>query len=216
MNIFFNPVTELISVLIAAVYYARIRYSVSKWFLPFLLFVAVGEIAAGAFLETNNIHIYYIISIGESVFYGYLFYHLSKNRLLKNFIRVFSCFFALAYLYGLIFHTSNASYYILLLATSGFFLALVSLLYLYERVNIDDDTDLVRQPGFWVALGVCIFFSGTSIVFSLHDFISKENLRLFGYKLYWIIPQILSFFLYTCISVSIILHQKREHRSAEE
>jgi hypothetical protein len=113
------------------------------------------------------------------------------------------------YIAGLIIYTYDSTFYISWLIISGFFLALVSLLYLYERVNSDDDQDLVKQPGIWVALGVSIFFSGSSIVFSLHDLISKGNLKLFGFKLYWIVPQILSVFLYACISVSIILHRKK-------
>jgi hypothetical protein len=212
---FFNHVTEFIGVLIAAVYYQGIRHSFNKWFLPFLIFIFLGELVAGVILKGNNIPVYYVISIGESVFYGYLFYHLSQRRLLKNFIRIFSCFFIVVYVYGLIVYTNVPAYYFPWLIISGIFLALVSLLYLYERFNSDDEADLAGQPGFWVALGVSVFFSGTSVVFSLHDFISKENLDLFGFKLYWIVPQILSVFLYACISVSIVLQKKTRSAKAD-
>jgi hypothetical protein len=212
---FFNHVTEFIGVVIAAVYYQGIRHSFNKWFLPFLVFIFLGELVAWLIFRRNNIPVYYIISIGESVFYGYLFYNLSQKRLLKNFIRIFSWLFVIVYAYGLIAYTNVSAYYFPWLIISGFFLALVSLLYLYERFNSDDDTDLVKQPGFWVALGVSVFFSGTSVVFSLHDLISKEKLNLFGFKLYWIVPQILSVFLYACISVSIVLQKKTSPAKAD-
>jgi hypothetical protein len=60
----------------------------------------------------NNIPVYYIISIGESVFYGYLFYRLSQKRLLKNFIKIFSWSLLLVYAYGLIAYTNDSTYYI--------------------------------------------------------------------------------------------------------
>ena len=68
---------------------------------------------------------------------------------------------------------------------------------------------LLNESGFWLAMGVSIFFSGTSIVFALHDLIIKNNLTFFGAKLYNFVPRVLSVILYASISIAIILCKKK-------
>ncbi|MFN9803057.1 MAG: hypothetical protein ACK54Y_04455 [Bacteroidota bacterium] len=76
--------------------------------------------------------------------------------------------------------------------------------YLFTRFTEDEVTDLTQDPVGWVAVGVVVFFSGVSIVFSLYEFIQLKRITLWGEPIYTLVPRLLSLFLYSCISIAII------------
>ncbi len=60
-----------------------------KWFLPFLLFIFIGELVEEyqwRVLAISNINTNYVIGIVESCFYGYIFYKLNKKNKFKKVI----------------------------------------------------------------------------------------------------------------------------------
>lgn len=207
-----NYITEIIVCLVVCASFHRLRDSCMRWLAPFLLFVFLGEVTAGYIDPRYNTQVYYLIDIAESLFYSYLFYNLSRNRFLQTGIVVLGIPNVLAHICGLIWFGSDTSFYIPLLIAGGFYFALISMLYLCERFN-SDAADLQTEPGFWIALGVAVFFSGSSFVFSLYDYIVKENLTLFGMKLYHIVPQALSVFLYGCICRAVIPYRDMAEKS---
>ena len=84
----------------------------------------------------------------------------------------------------------------------------MALMFILEQFEENKKNDLKSDPIFWVAFGVALFFSGVSIVFSNYDYIKQHNLTLFGERLYHFVPRLLSVFLYTCISISLIICRK--------
>lgn len=208
-----HNIAELISLVIAIVYYPYLKKSFMKWFLPFLSFIFFTE-AFISYLDIcndsrPNSDIYDIIGIGECIFYNYIFYQLAHNFFPKKIIMLFTSLSILPYLIGVVCYSNNNNYHSVGFIVSGLLLSLVSLAYLYDRVTSDDYIFLVSESGFWIALGISLFFSCTSIVFALHDFILKNNLKLFGVKLYNFVPGVLSIVLYSCISIAIILCKKK-------
>lgn len=157
----------------------------------------------------NGISLRYAVEIVESVFYSHLFCSFTQRRILKRLMIALSTLCVALCVCAWIACGTDLSRYLSTFAVCGFVFALISLLYLYERFD-RDETELHTDPGFWVALGVAVFYSGSSFVMSLHDFIVKENLNLSGARLDRVVQQVLGLFLYGCISVSIILHQKNE------
>jgi hypothetical protein len=151
----------------------------------------------------------YLIGIVESIFYGYIFNNFYTGNTSKMALFFLIFISVSSYLIGFFVDIKNYSYLINALVISGFFLSVVSMVYIYTKVINDDETLLIKEPGFWIAFGVSLFFSGTSIVFCLHDFIVKNNLNLFGVRLYNIIPRILCVVLYSSISIAIILCKKK-------
>ena len=185
-----------------------------KWFLPFLAFIFIGELIAKyeyALLHHINVGFYYLIAIAESIFYSFIFYQLSNKSTLKKATLFFAFNSVAAYIIGFIFFRNDHSYFLPSLIISGFCFAVIALWYIYLKfVTDDDETLLINDPGFWIALGVSLFFSGTSIVFSLYNVIAKNNLNLFGIKLYNFVPRILCIVLYASISIAIILCKKKK------
>lgn len=206
---------EFLSLLVALIYYPYLKPGYMKWFLPYLAFIFLSElqVAYQIYLDANkpNVTFYYFISILEYIFYNYIFYHLLGNRVIKKIVLYLIIGVTLNFFLGFLFAANKQTYLLVSLAIAGFLLSAIAQVYIYLKFISDDETStlLISEPGFWIAFGVSIFFSGTCIVFSLHDFILKNQLEIFGFKLYHFVPRILSVFLYSGISVSLILCKKR-------
>ncbi len=204
-----HNIAELISLVIAIIYYPYLKRSFMKWFLPFLAFIFIAELIVGYlryFVHVRStLGIYYLISIVESAFYGYIFYRFCNLRMLQRIILLFVFISVTGYIVNFIFFGIDGKHFLSNLVMSGFLLAAIALGYIHTLFIDDRSFILISEPGFWVAVGVSLFFSGTSIVFSMHDFILKNDLNLFGVKLYHIVPRVLSIILYSCISIAIIL-----------
>ncbi len=212
MQFLIHNITELIALVIAIVYYPYLKGSFMKWVLPFLIFIFFSELFAKfnyKVLNQSNVIIQYIIGIGESIFYSYLFYNYSSRKVMKKIILFFVLVSVSMFLIGLSFFTKDYSYFLPTLIIIGLFLSLFALTIIYTKFIDDDNTILINEPAFWIAFGVSLFFAGTSIVFSLHDFIVKNNLDIFGVKLHNFIPRILCVVLYSSISIAIILCKKK-------
>jgi len=183
-----------------------------KWFLPFLAFVFVGEMYAkyvGYVLLRSNTYVYSCITIVESIFYGYFFYAITVKEISKKIIFILSCINIFISIFFLFLISYNPSYLFINLIFLSICFSFISLTYIYSKFISDEAAYLLSEPGFWVAFGVTLFFSGVSVVFSLHDFSMRHNLRLFGVKLYHIVPQALCVLLYLSISTAIILCKKK-------
>lgn len=213
INNHLHNIAELISLAIAIFYYPYLKDSFAKWFLPFLTIIFIGElIITYQHLYDNNqfnINIYYLIGISESIFYNYIFYKFSDNKSLKKTIVYCTFLGALIYCSGFLFYQDNNNYHINCVIISGFLLSSISLGYIYTKFINDDKETIILEPGFWIVAGVSLFFSGISIVFSLHDLIVEKDLTLFGIRLYKFVPRVLCIVLYTCISIAIILCKKK-------
>ena len=216
MPAYIHHIFELISFFVAIIYYRYLKDSFMKWFLPFLGFIFICEVIGNyqnAILKEPAVIINYLVGIVESVFYGYIFYHLSHRKILKKAIVIFVPISVISYLITFYFSGKSLIYFFPNIVISGFFLAAIALFYLYERFADDDQILLISESGFWISVGVSLFYSGTSISFSLYSFILKNDLSLFGQKAFVIAPRVLSIILYLSISISLILWSKKNKKS---
>lgn len=217
MQYVFHNILELVSLLIVFYCYPYIRYSFMKYFLPFLLFIFIAEgIASLQIIRANirsNIGLQYLISIVETIFYGYIFYNLSSKNGFKKVILIHSISFFLIYISSFFFLGNKVGVFTICLTLYGFFLSIIAIGHIYNKFIDEEYLDIVKDPGFWIAFGVTIFFSGISIALILYEFILKNNLNLFGVKLYNFIPRVLSIILYSSISIAIILCKKKNKTS---
>lgn len=212
MKFYINNLAELFSLVVAIIYYPYLKRTVMKWFLPFLAFITVSEMYGqyiGYALHKSNTVIYGFIAIVEAVFYSYFFYTITIKGASKKIVLTISIINILISLILFFLTAENPSYLFTNLICLSICFSFISLTYIYSKFVSDEAIYLLSEPGFWVAFGVAIFFSGVSVVFSLHDFSLKHNLTFLGVKLYNIVPQILSVLLYLSISTAIILCKKK-------
>lgn len=208
-------ISEFVALVTAIVYYKHIKQDFMKWFLPFLVFLILGEIVVTQLhypqRQAFNVSVNYLISMGEMLFYSFIFYKLTRRSNQKTLIVFFLMISIICLLAGVILYRRDYSFYFPAFILSGFFLSIVSLRYLYlQFIEADDPSSvLLNKPGFWISVGVSLFFSGTSIVFALYNYILQNHLELFGLQLYRLIPRVLSVVLYLCLSISIVLCKKK-------
>lgn len=212
MKWYLNNLAELVCLLIAIIYYPYLKGTFMRWVLPFLMLVFFGELYAKYqvdILKVSNLKIYYLISVAQSLFYGFVFYKMNDTPIIKKVILSLVLISVLGYLISALFFLEIRNLLYINLIYSGLIFSLISLLYLYKRFASESQSYLIEDPGFWIAFGVSLFFSGVSISFSLHDFIVEKKLELFGQKLHHLIPQILSVVLYLSLSIAIFLCKKK-------
>lgn len=218
MELHVGNIFEVLSLIIAIRYYPDLKGTFMIWFLPFLLFICCAEFMMKyqwSILRKPPIGINYLIGIIESSFYGYIFYKSSIHPILRKSIL---CFIPLSIIsFSISYYVDSFSYvyFIPNIVVSGFLLAAIALINVYQRYIDDEESNLVSEPIFWVALGVSLFFSSISLSFSLYNLIKLNHLKLFGLNLYSLIPRLSSIILYSSISIAIILckHQKKHSSS---
>lgn len=183
-----------------------------RWCVPFLAFIFVGELIAkyeGRVLGLDNYNIYYILFIGESVFYAYIFYNFTSSSGLKKVIIYLTIPTVINYLIGFCFYLSVSRYIYVSSMIASFLLVVISLSYLYLKCIDNDTVWLVSEPGFWVSLGVSLFYSVLCLAYSLSHLVRTYDLYFFGQKFYNWIANVMCIVLYGSISVGIILCKRK-------
>lgn len=211
MQVYLYHFIEIFCALLAILFYRNLRAKKMGLLLPFLLFITLAEYLA--ILQRNVFHTStygtnYLIMLVEWLFYNFLFLRFTTQPLLRQFIRISLPLLSIGILVGYFFFPGYypAFYYCIMLV--GFFLSFTSLGYMYSRFLRDEANDLTDDPVIWVAVGVVVFFSGVSIVFSLYQFIQMRQIKLWGEPIYALVPRLLSLFLYSCLSIAIITCRK--------
>jgi hypothetical protein len=206
MKIGVHNIAELVAVLVALYCYPQLRKSAyMKWFLPFLVFVFLGELYESYLvsLVKSTIPINYLIGTIECLFYGYVFFKIVHNRFSRLLILVLVSLCVIGYIYCYFAYNASIDYFVYNLVISGFVLSLISLVYLYQQFNIDEG-NMLADPGFWLAFGICLFFSSISIVFITWDTIRVYRLAMFGMPLYQLVPKLLCILLYGSLCMVMI------------
>lgn len=200
---------EILAFIVALICYSKLKASYMVYFIPFLLFTIICEVGSDFIYSNYQIKtewIYNILNPVTTLFYGYIFCSLIRNRKLK------SVFFwgALLYIVINIYVLSQIEgFSILLILLSSIILVTLSCYYFYRCLL--DDVDLTAfyiKSGLWFAAGILIFYSGISIVFALVDYIRAHHLTMFGVSLYKFVPRTLSIILYGCFSIAFLLWRK--------
>jgi hypothetical protein len=180
---YINNITELIALVISICYYQHLRHTFMKWVLPFLLFIFLGELITTYLLYNDSCHFivsnYYVIGLFESLFYIDIFFQRIDR------------------------------YYTASLVISGLLLSIIALAYKDMKFRRESYLFVLGEPGFRIAFGMSLLFSGINIVFSQYDFVVKYTMRLYGVKSYNIVARVLCVVLYLRISMAIILCKKQ-------
>jgi hypothetical protein len=209
----FYYIAQLQAFLVACYYYRYIKHSFMKWFMPFLGFVLLAGLSIRAHVILRlppPVLIAYLLQVVQTAFYGYLFFKLSTNKIIRRLVILMCAICIPTYVLNF-FLSGNATSANLLVAViiTSIFMTVISVLYLYLLIIENENIRLVKEPGWWIATGISIFFSCTCVAFLLYDFILSNRLILFGMYLYNLIPRLMSLILYSFISISIVLYARR-------
>jgi hypothetical protein len=181
-----------------------------KWIIPFLGLIFFSDMIAiyqYNYLHQTPLEINYVSQTGQMFFYYHLFYHLHNNSYLKKIIiycRLCSLIgFILSYLLLDRIYTHMLHNTII----NSIVITVLAFIYMYSLATLDGDIIMTRAPGFWISVGVILFFSTTAIGYIMVDFIRENDLRIFGARIYNFVPRLVSLILYSFITVSIVLYK---------
>lgn len=203
---------ELLTFLIAIIFYRHIKSSYMKWFLPFLGFIFFSELYASylaKIVQESVIGINFLIAIVESFFYGYIFYNLIESNAYKKWVKLLVLFSVTFYVIFYLYNQSTLKYFVIVINLFGLGITFFAISFLYNSFKNDNDNVVFIQPGFWISFGVCIFYSGSSITFSFIEYFKQNNILLFGEPIINVVMRSLSLILYFSLSISIILCKRQ-------
>ena len=221
MKIGIYNVFELLALLVSLYTYRKNKGSFLQWMPLFMFFIVYAEMGAAYFadvLDKPNTHIYLWVNVFITFYYNYCFYSLFEKRKVLQYITMGSAaLFVFLLLTIFFFMTEYSEYKNKLSMAFGIYISVIACIYLYQQFKEDDlEILLIKQPGFWIAAGLLIFYSGMSTVYALHPFTAQKNLFIFGIKLHQFFARVLSVFLYSCLSVAMILWKNKTKISSSQ
>lgn len=216
MKIIANHIVEAITLVTAVWNYNHIKGTRYVYFIPVMAFILIGELGAVYFIqpsnrnEMKNLHIYLVVAAIETIFLGYQFYFMLKSEKMKRFTLIGTSLLTFLMTIWFCFFVDIGNLLTSTLGIIGFFLSSVSCYYLYESFvhTEESDTNLIRSPDFWFALGVLIYWVGSTLAFVLYFFLKENQFLIFGMPLYRLFPQVFSVVLYGNFTIAIILWKK--------
>jgi hypothetical protein len=186
-----------------------------KYFLSFLFVITTGELIA--YQGYLGFYVTYFLAVLESVFYCYIFYNLIDSISVKRVMICFTGVVVIGFIVGFLFFDTSRRYmhfFMKVRIIAGLLTTFYSLFYLYARFRAEEGQRMIKDSGFWIALGVIMYSAGISCIFSLYSIIVEQRLRLFGEPLYRLVPRFLCVILYSCLAISIILHAKNKSKAS--
>jgi hypothetical protein len=204
----------LFSAVMAFIYRKGIRSRGLIILLPYLFYIFAQEVTlliiANLKLIKSNAIVYNIYTPLAVIVFVWFYYHIpfmkSMRKLMAGTLAAFLILTLINYCFvESIFTTSS---YMALF--SSFIITFSGILFLFQYFNIDNpEEEKYWHPLVWITVGLVIFYPVFSISFSFRKYLYAYNATLYGMKLYHIIPQVMSIFMYSCFSYAFYLCKKK-------
>ncbi len=206
-------VFQIISLVMALVYYRHIRLFSLQVMLPLMAFVCTIEIVAaniGVNLSVYNIYVFI-----SPVFYYILFFNIIRFKPVfkKVYIAIaILCITLFAYDYFFLRPGDFNAY-----SMMGAMITYIILSCIVLAQIITDDTrhiSLLKEPYFWLTTGIIIFSLVSVVVLGLYTFIARNAIQIFGKNMHRIIMPLANVVLYSCWSYSFYLCKVHSNKIA--
>lgn len=212
---FIYLVCLLTSSIVGFVYYKDLK-SRQLSFLPFyLLLVFAQELIAILLIRQDPSYstgyIYNIYNPVNTLVYMIFYYHIPFNLPVRKLIGVLIIVFVILTLATFFFFKSIYVYNSYLSLASGFLITLCGILFLLNYFKLDNHIEEKKWlPVIWITIGLVAFYPVVNISFALHKNLLAYQATIFGMKLYRLIPQLMSIFMYVCFIRAFYLCSKQE------
>jgi hypothetical protein len=148
-----------------------------------------------------------VSAIFFTTFYARVHFNSRSRVLMMLLLGVFLAAIAITYLW--IQPISVYNNYISLAA--GFLITFCSLLFLFNYFKLDNPAEEKKWlPVIWITIGLVVFLPVVNISFALYKYLLAYQATIFGQKLYRLIPQSLSIFMYGCFIMAFHLCRRKK------
>lgn len=145
---------EIAALVASLVFWPRLKYSFFKYFVPLLIMIVAAELCGaymGQVLHKSNHVIYNITSPISTIFYCLLFYqYLRAKKIVPPILIIFIAFTII----NLLFLQGMGRFNTYTLILGSLILVILSCLYLYEMLYNEEYLVPVKQPMFWITVGL--------------------------------------------------------------
>lgn len=210
MQISISLIFEILSFFCAIFFYIQKRNKIPLYFIPFLfLTVSIEFIGRWGSLPKGfgKYAMYNIFTTAEFLFYAFLFSIHFRKRFLKQLAFFFIPSFTLAVALNLLFIQGlNKTFHSYTFLLGSFFIVVFCCGFFYESILPDKiDQQLSKQSFFWICSGLLIFYLGSVIINALFEYLTSNDLRVEGLRIYNIINRTLNVILYSSFCIAFFL-----------
>lgn len=210
----FYVICLLFSALMASANRKFLKSRQINLFLPYLWLVFVQELLVYFYSlhnsENSTAIVYNLYKPITTTFFALVFYRIPCNapvrRLILWMLIVYLAITVTTFTLIQPIHVYN-SY---LSLASGLVITCCGILFLFNYFNIDSFPEQQRwAPVIWITIGIVSFYPVVNISFAFYKHLLAYRATIFGLKLYRIIPQLMSIFMYSCFAYAFYLCKKK-------
>jgi hypothetical protein len=204
----------LASALIALLYRKDLKSRQLTSFIPFLLLISAQELIV--FFYTYNqpgrstALVYNIYTPVTTLFFAWFYMRIPFNAPARGLIKMLALVFMLAVVITYSFIKSIYSYNTYISLAGGLLNTLCAILFLFNYFKLDSNNEERKWlPVVWITIGIAAFYPVVNISFALYKYLLAYEATIFGMKLYRLIPQLMSIFMYSCFTRAFYLCKKK-------
>lgn len=219
---FFHLYLEIGCLLFALLFFKDLkRQKGFIYFIPFLLVTVTIELIAKFVMGEHpssrpvRFMMFNIFTASEFVFYSAIFLLHLNNVTLKKIIRLLIPTYLVLVIINILFIQGVNSFHTYTFLLGSFFMVVYSCFFLYESILPESlNTNLSKQPFFWVCIGLLIFYLGSVIINALFEYLTSASLKAQGTEIYTTITNSLNVILYGSFSIAFILCRNNRKTSS--
>lgn len=183
-------------------------------FLPYLLLLFVQEIIMflySRYVPRGSTGTYYnIYTPVNALFYVFVYTTIPFNRPARRITLILASIFLAAFFITYFFIQSIRVYNSYLGLAGGFLITLSGILFLFNYFKLDNvEEEKKWLPLLWITIGIVIFHPVVNISFALYKYLLAYQATIAGMRLYRLIPQLMSIFMYGCFIRAFYLCKKK-------
>jgi hypothetical protein len=182
--------------------------------IPYLFFVFVQELFIFFYLRqfpTASTGIFYNLYHPIYVLvFAILYYRIPFNAPARKFIALLVVVYLLLTVVTLVFIQSIFMLNGYLSLAAGFVVTCCGIFFLFNYFNLDNLAEEKHwRPVVVITIGVVTFYPVINISWVFHLHLLSNSATFFGFKLYQLIPQLMSIFMYGCFAYAFYLCKKK-------
>ncbi|MFD1255762.1 hypothetical protein ACFQ3S_03055 [Mucilaginibacter terrae] len=184
--------------------------------LPYMLMIVAAEIIgkqlADKQLYKDNVHLFNITTVIEFVVFFFLFYKNVNGSYRKEITKFAIPVYMVAAVINQLFIQGFDKFHTNTMLLGTVLIIIFVFFYFYEAFSKMEPVNLLKEPMFWIATGLFLFYLGDFTINLMHPYFVKNHLQKRWTHIFRIINHNLIIFEYLCISIAIIVCSK--NRSA--
>jgi hypothetical protein len=187
------------------------KLTVLVYFLPIVFFQEIAlYIADHLRFSYSSAVVYNIYRPICTIVFASIYYKVPFMSSLKKWIAwltiAYLCIILVSYVFLHSFFSNNTY----LILCRGVLLTFCAILFLFRYFTLDNlIEEKFWRPLVWITAGIAVFYPVVTLSVTFEDYLSVQDTKIFGFRLYNLAPQIMSIFMYSCFSHAFYLCRKR-------